>query len=51
MIRQHKYRFAYKYVVTTNVLQRKFEHIPYSSSALHVNRLLSIPEKAVIPGG
>ena len=53
-IRQHNYRFAYKYVVFTGITQKSFEHIIHSSllpGVKYVNRLLSIPENVVVQGG
>ena len=51
MIRQYDYCFAYKYVVSTNVLPNTFEQIPYKRGTKSVNRFLLIPENAVISGG
>ena len=53
-IKQHNYRFAYKYVVSTELFQNKLEHIFYSSMVpgiKRVNRLLLIPENNVVPRG
>ena len=53
-IKQHNYRFAYKYVVFTSITQRSIEHIIYSSllaGVKYINRLLSIPENTVVQGG
>ena len=54
IIKQYNYRFAYKYVVFTRISQKSFEHIIHSSllpGGKYVNRLLSIPESAVVQGG
>ena len=54
VVKQHNYRFAYKYVVFTSISHKSFEHISHSSllpGVKYVNRLLSIPENAVVQGG